>query len=329
MNTFILSLFTKEDKLKAKTLFQILVGKRTSSVLSYAYFHDLLHLFGCLPNLTEELLETSLNQLKEQGILEEEDGQWFLINEQDILNKSLLEQVDYFKFGRKEMEIWRSVQFLVQAVSFLATDKNYVPIESSPFYTERVRQIIYQYRDEIKETLYVELKDVFTKLNVEQANLLAGTFSGNHRNGEVFFQLLPEDLQEEPWKKLSISCGLHSFCAEVQTQKPRILYSFLKPLFIQNLNKSMLVTRKMLQSGASVGQVMQQRRLKLGTVQDHIIEWALLEETFPFEKFIDNQQNLMELPEDSWKQSYKELVEQFDSNFLEIRLYQIWRKGQC
>ena len=76
-------------------------------------------------------------------------------------------------------------------------------------------------------------------------------------------------------------------------------HSFLKPLFIQNLNKSMLVTRKMLQSGVSVGQVMQQRRLKLGTVQDHIIEWALLEETFPFEKFIDNQQNLLELPEDS------------------------------
>jgi uncharacterized protein YpbB len=71
---------------------------------------------------------------------------------------------------------------------------------------------------------------------------------------------------------------------------------------------------------------MELRRLKPGTIQDHVIEWALVDEQFPFEKFITHQEILATLPDDSWKYSYKDLVEQYDVAFLEIRLYQIWRK---
>jgi uncharacterized protein YpbB len=53
MDTFILSLFSTEDKLKPSTLYQVLSGKRTSSVLTYAFFHNLLHLSGVCPQLTE------------------------------------------------------------------------------------------------------------------------------------------------------------------------------------------------------------------------------------------------------------------------------------
>lgn len=38
MDSFILALFSDNDKLRPSTLYQILIGKRTSSVLSYAFF---------------------------------------------------------------------------------------------------------------------------------------------------------------------------------------------------------------------------------------------------------------------------------------------------
>jgi len=42
---------------------------------------------------------------------------------------------------------------LVQVASYLDRHQPYVPLESSPFYTERVRQFVHQHRKEMKETI--------------------------------------------------------------------------------------------------------------------------------------------------------------------------------
>jgi uncharacterized protein YpbB len=171
MDTFILSLFSTEDKLKPSTLYQVLSGKRTSSVLTYAFFHNLLHLSGVCPQLTETVFYTIINQLKKEQQLIEIDGLLTVSQEINCEAKKYLAGVDFFKFGRKEQEIWRSIQFLVQVASYLESDEKYIPLESSPFYTERVRQFVYRYREVMKATVYQELVTVFTNLPKEKADL--------------------------------------------------------------------------------------------------------------------------------------------------------------
>lgn len=326
MDTFILSLFSIEDKLKPSTLYQVLSGKRTSSVLTYAFFHNLLHLSGVCPQLTETAFYTIINQLKKEQQLIEIDGLLTVSKEINCEAKKYLAGVDFFKFGRKEQEIWRSIQFLVQVASYLGSNEKYIPLESSPFYTERVRQFVYHYREVMKETVYQELVTVFTNLPKDKADLLAQTFTGLEQNGAVFFQILPEDVQQLPWSNVAMASATHLFFKEISQYPDFLLYQFIKPLLAQNINTSMLKTRKLFKQEYTFEQVMEFRRLKPGTIQDHVIEWALVDEQFPFEKFITHQEILATLPDDSWKYSYKDLVEQYDVAFLEIRLYQIWRK---
>lgn len=76
--------------------------------------------------------------------------------------------------------------------------------------------------------------------------------------------------------------------------------------------------------GDSVEQIMEKRRIKRGTVNDHLIEWALLDPTFPFQRF--DTALLKKLPEASWKNSYQELQALLTTDFLTIRLLQIAQK---
>ena len=69
MDSFILALFSDTDKLRPSTLYQILIGKRTSSVLSYAFFYDRLGLFQALPQLNEREYQQTIADLIQQGML--------------------------------------------------------------------------------------------------------------------------------------------------------------------------------------------------------------------------------------------------------------------
>lgn len=330
MNAFILSLFSKEDKLKPSTLYQILIGKRTSSVLTYAFFHDLLHLSAAFPQLSEEKFDARLQTLIKAGKLEEtEDGLLLVAAQREGTTLPDFKEVDFFRFGRKETECWRLVQFLVQAVSYLDKAQQYVPLESSPFYIERVRLFIHQYREELSTSLFEELTVLFSNLGQDKADFLANTLTGDQQNGSAFFQLLPEASRKEPYVTLAIASATHSFFRELLQHKHFLLYHFLRPILLQNVNHSMLQTRKLFQQGYTFEQVKQRRRLKQGTIQDHIIEWALLDEDFPFDLFLPDSTQWSELPKDSWKYSYKTLVSSYDLSFLEIRLCQIWKRREA
>ena len=98
MNEFILALFSAEDKLKPSTLYQVLVGKRTSSVLTYAFFHDLLPLSAVLPELAEKQFYEHLRQLQKEQRLRT-DGE-LLSAAAPTAREPRLSEVDFFKYGR-------------------------------------------------------------------------------------------------------------------------------------------------------------------------------------------------------------------------------------
>ncbi|MDN6639775.1 MAG: helix-turn-helix domain-containing protein [Tetragenococcus sp.] len=334
MDEFILSLFMmRNDKLKKTTLYQILVGKHTSSVLCYAYFHDLLPFFSVLPTLGEEEFYQNLADLTNKGWLEKEEQHFSLaksVSTANLLQTSTFQPLDFFRFGRKEEICWRSLRFLLQVVSFLGKEKSYIPLENAPIYTERVRTVIHQYKGNLADLLYQEMSQLFQALSEEHADLLAQTLSGYQQEGAAFFQLTPDKYEQLPWSSLYKSAAVHHFLAQVTKHPNDLLYKFLRPLLLQNYNQSMLQTRTLIQQGNSMEQVMQQRKLKRGTVQDHLIEWALADKSFSFADFLSQatQNKLKNMPKASFTYSFKELAETFDATFLEIRLYQIWRKKQ-
>ncbi len=56
MIVFILSLFSSGHKLRISSLYQLLVGKRTTSVLIYGFTHELLFIHNSFPELKQDIL---------------------------------------------------------------------------------------------------------------------------------------------------------------------------------------------------------------------------------------------------------------------------------
>ena len=122
--------------------------------------------------------------------------------------------------------------------------------------------------------------------------------------------------QEEPWNQLYRQHAIDLFLAQVKEGELARLISTLDQ---QNLNKSMLKTREFFLAGKSESEILRLRHLKQGTINDHFIEWALMEETFPFERF-----QLVDFSHLSIEQVIDQRYQEYDIPYLSFRLSQIY-----
>lgn len=332
MNIFILALFQKNHKLKSTTLYQILIGRRTTSVLSYAYFNELLPVFGSFPKLTEKEFTKNLHRLaKEKKILpsESDANYWERNSEKEAVEiPAFFSALNYYRYGRKEEEVWRLIQFIIQVASYLGKSNQYLPIENSPYYLAQTRQFVKQHKAELNEKIYEELTTIFGALSDENADFLAQSLIGYQQNGSAFFQLIPEEYQATPWNQLYLSAMRHRFYQELEKHPDFLLTRFIQPVLLANANQSAKLSQEMFQQGATLDQICQQRRIRPGTLHDHLIEWAFEDVKFPFKRLLSPQavEAFSQLPEESWNYTYKELLGTSNFSFFELRLYQIQQK---
>ena len=106
------------------------------------------------------------------------------------------------------------------------------------------------------------------------------------------------------------------------------MYQFVADLFAENRNKSAVLSIQRFKEGMTLAQISQQRRLKQGTLHDHMIEWAISDEQFPFQAFLsaEHYARLQQLPANSWQYPYRTLHLPPEISFFELRLYQIQEK---
>lgn len=326
MFDYILSLFSSGDKRRISTLYQVLTGKRTSSVLLYSFFEQLLPAHQSIPKLQKNEFEKILHQLEQQHLLKLMDNEAVITEKgKHYLKNRRSYQVDFGRYGRTAETSWRLLKFSVQVIANLSIQqKDYLPIETSPFYTMKIKSwLAAEERATLAELFYEEWQELFQQMPKEQADFLANQLTGRDRIGQLPYQLAPD--------KESFEIGLiqaeavHALLALLETKRTFTLYGLVSDLLRQNLNQSMLVTRQLALSGDTKETIMQKRRLKAGTLTDHLIEWALFFSDFPYERFISEQtirvlENLEE-PVKDWR--YQEVSSSRELDYGEFRLYQI------
>lgn len=334
MNEFILALFQEHGKLKPSSLFHLLKGKRTTSILSFGFFHDLLHLNGMLPKYEQEAFWHTIDTLIAEGSLVARDEE-VLITPSGIkaiqkLPTEFLEKVDYFTLGRRSEKMWRLVQFTVQVASNLGKTNHYLPLETSPEYTEKIRYLVRQYPDQLADRIFQELTVIFESMPAKAADYLAQTFTGHQVIGHAVYQLTPDNFREFPWSQLYHDSHTQYFFRLLQQHPDFLLYQLTAPYYLENENQSMHKTRELFLTGYSKEQIMKQRHLKAGTINDHLIEWALRDPRFPFSAFISSAalEKLVTLDGDYRNWDYREILAAYQIPFEEVRLYQIMRKRE-
>lgn len=320
MTLFILTLFQTGYKLRISTLYHLLVGKRTSSVLLHGFFYKNLAYLGIMPNLKEETFQKELQRLCANHLITTEDGLGELTpHGKKILaeNPFDLSGLDSLRYGRMRENSWQLLLFGLQVVSRLSfNEKNYLPIENRPYYLQQTKMWLAQSQPGLVASVQQELAEIFQRLSPEVADFLANQFSGHDFQGKTAFQLLPEKWQEAPWSTLYQQRAIDLFLAQAKTAE---LGRLLASLDQQNYNQSMLKTRAFFLAGKTVSEILMLRHLKQGTINDHFIEWALLTADFPFERFEKlSFENLTET------QIIDARYQEYEVPYLNFRLSQIY-----
>lgn len=330
MNELILSFFEEGNKMKGTTLYHLLRGRRTNSVLVYGFFHGVLPYLGAFPKLEESLIKKILKNHCSKGFLVEHDGEYQLTDEGRMaLKKNALRfpDIDYFSFGKTASMNWRLVKFAVQVVSYISYGENeYVPIETSPYYTIQVKNWLKrQEKAQLPTQIKTELATIFKQLSDTQVTFLSNQFSGRQIDGSVVYQLLPKTMQEFPYNQLFEDEAIHAFFRQLKKIPESILYALVKEGLKQNYNQSARQTIRLFLQGATKEQVMQIRHIKTSTINDHLIEWAIVDETFPFQRFISReaQVHLSQLDQPMLTWQYAEINERFSISYDSFRLFQI------
>ncbi|OEG14996.1 hypothetical protein BCR23_11490 [Enterococcus quebecensis] len=328
---FILALFQHGYKARTSTLYHLLKGKRTSSVLLYGFLYENLRFFHLIPELSETQFNKNITELVQRQFLVLDDGGEAKITAQG--KEILLQHENYFiwldnyRFGKTDETIWRLLQFTVQVISHLSyADKQYIPLEQSPLYQKQLKMYIKSMpKNQLIQTVKQEWTQIFLCLPKEEADFFAKQFSGYQQIGKASFQLM--DTKRTAFEKFLLKKErLHHLLQTIsKMSEDSFLKKFIMPLLKQNENKSMNETRYYLNRDLSIEDVAKERRMKKSTVQDHFMELALTSE-FPFERFISNNTchylNNYSGPYQEWvyrslKQNNPEL------DYFEFRLYQI------
>lgn len=288
MTDFILALFHTGHKLRISTLYHLLIGKRTSSVLIHGFFYRNLSLFDSFSQLEEKQFNRWIQQLIQKKWIEESDGFGQLTEAGQIklqsTQRTQLIDLNGLRFGRERQRMWQLSLLAVQVISYLTYHKKeHVPLDARPFFLYQIKKWLRQAEEGLLTDFPMELEQILAALSNEQANFLANQFSGYEQYGRVAFQLLSEEWQETPWDRLYYQNAIDAFLYQA-LQQPNFR-RLLRQLDQLNYNQSMLKTRKLYLSGLSLEEIGQQRRLKQGTLNDHFIEWALLADDFPFSDF--------------------------------------------
>lgn len=328
--SFILALFQHGYKVRTSTLYHLLRGKRTSSVLIYGFLYENLRFFQLFPMLPETQFNRIVADLIKQNLLcQTAEGEVQITDKGMQIATNDTEhyyRIDNYRFGKTDDRMWRLLQFTVQVISNLSYgNKHYIPLEHSPVFQKQVKQYIKSMpKARLIQTVKEEWNSLFSLLPKDEANFFAQQFSGYQIIGKTSFQLMAADT---PFKRfLNKKEKLHHLIHTILLMPNN---SFLKmlilPLIKQNENQSMSKTVLYLEKKISIEGMALQRQVKLSTIKDHLMEVALTQD-FPFEQFISPTTYFClddySKPYQEWTyQSVKQTNPALD--YFEFRLYQI------
>lgn len=320
MTLFILTLFQTGYKLRTSTLYHLLTGKRTSSVLLHGFFYGNLAYLGAFPSFKEDKFQKELGQLIDHQLISVEDGYGELTTKgkKKLSEASFeLDGLNNLRYGRMRENSWQLLLFAVQVISHLSFNKrDYLPIENRPYYLQEMKKWLAHSKPDLAGQFQNELVMVFQKLPQEQADFLANQFSGFGFQGKTSFQLLPEKWQREPWNVLYRQNAIDLFLAQINDGELLRLLSSLDQL---NINQSMLKTKEFFLAGKTINEILSLRHLKQGTINDHFIEWALMDKGFPFERF-----EIIEFNTLDDNQVINTRYQDYETPYLNFRLSQVY-----
>ncbi|WP_041556253.1 helix-turn-helix domain-containing protein [Carnobacterium sp. 17-4] len=323
---FCLSLYSKDYPIKPSTLYHILIGKRTASILFKAHTYQMIKFFSIFPNLKREQYNQMIQGFVAKGWIKANDAnEEFYLSEQGKAEVEVYFSEHFYPTnlnqllnGKATKEFWEKIVFLTQVLSELRyQNKRYLPVNKEWKNQLWVKNWLKNNpldKQDLAQSFGKEWIHVLKNLDSFAAEIVVSQLTGYEKFGKTITQLASMHKIEA----LEMAFLLQNAIIQVMDQVVRKKENY--PLFYliyqecirdpySNLSQSTRLTANYLDKGLSIENIALKRKLKANTISEHIIELAIIFPDFDISSVIPDSdyQHLVTAFQSNEKISYEEL----------------------
>ncbi|MCT2537417.1 helix-turn-helix domain-containing protein [Aquibacillus koreensis] len=280
-------------------IYHLLTGKRSSQTLQDAHMYQLTGYFGLIKSLQRKEFNKCMERMVKNGLISIDNdgvgfptkkGEDYLItnNQSNILEE--FKGMEYEKFA--ELFSLRLLLLIQTITNKKAESTGFIALTDDKQAQLWVKQLYRKYRHELDQLvtgIYHDLHAFLSKLTDQQASLFVERLTGYEKIGLSKLQLANKYkmniLDIEVW----LVYIYHKILTESIHEKDKYPYltlaleGIMDQTFVTN---SATVTYNMLQNGFTIDAIARSRRLKLNTIEDHIVEIAYMDPYFTIGNFV-------------------------------------------
>lgn len=322
-------------------IYHMLHGKKSSQTIQDAHLFGLTNIFGTIPRLTREQLDQNIQSFLEFKLIELTGrANVYVISEQGrselstyLKSSPLPASLNGWKYQNITSKFWRRLNLLIQTISHIVhNERRFYPIQQNHQVQAFVKEFLYanrQNRELIAQHLFDEIVSLLELQNELNRDVFVLKISGVNRIGLTFEQIGNRKKVEEWYVRFVFLDALHQMLSEILTKNDYPLLTSLindwKTGENLHLTQSTQTTMQYIQTGKSISQIAEIRRLKENTIEDHIVEIVLLDKGFPISEYIptEDENKIMSVIKHLNTRKLKEIKKAVDNeqiSFFQIRL---------
>ncbi|TFE03113.1 helix-turn-helix domain-containing protein [Jeotgalibacillus salarius] len=286
------------------SIYHLLKGKKTSQTIQDAQLFGISPLFQTYPSLSREIYDHKINHLEKSGLIKEIEQSKYIVTQkgkEQLIRFFSEKQFMFFLNGWKYHEItllfWNRLTLMVQTTSNLIHQEfQFLPINRDVQSQNWVRHKIREYGKDLSNyasELHKELTNLLSDNYPDTPELIVQKLSGYGMIGLTNRQLAEKMNCEIDEIHMRFVNGLHFIFAIIEKNRDHypLLFNMMELQVEKAIpyTKSTLETKKYLSKNFSIDRISAIRNLKRSTIEDHVLEVALLDKNFEIDPYVPKE----------------------------------------
>lgn len=335
---YLIMLLSAQQARRIRVIENILVNKRTVATLFWGMRYQILPWLGYRRKVSRRQFDIAWQNLLDAGLITivEQQAQLTARGEAQQRQFYSTHYQPRYQAAYLLMNVDQVIQRLLLATQVVSEysyeSRQYAPFSFNDDDLRAVKQwFTHQNKAQLVLTYKQELADFLATLTDEEADFMVSQFIGHEVAGEALTQLadrLAIDVETARLMQYDLFAGLAQYGLHL---KSGALYQLIAPMSsLTPMSNSAAQTYTLFQQRLSIQQISRTRRLKIGTVREHLLEAAIFEgANFPYDWVLSSSQQTQLATRygdeqiDHWQ--FQEQETDTADAFFYFRLYQIMR----
>lgn len=315
------------------SIYHLLNGKKSSQTIQDAHLFSLKKFFHILDSLTRETFDKLIEDLHTNNLISECGEQRYLLTKsgETLLSNGVLPLfLNGWRYHQISTVFWQRLSLLVQVVSNLAfKETRYVPIQKNKEVHSWIKAVLIRLqipKREVGKALFKELLECFEGEKSLNPSFLVFRLTGYQQIGLTLSQMAKNFNMDPGSYHIEFLNILHFLIQKVDHERKRFpLLSMLLEEIPANdsMTQSSRKTWLLLNEGYSIDQIAERRNLKVSTIEDHLVEFALHLDNFSIDRYVEMevQKKIIEISRRTGSKQLKQIRKELETaSYFQIRL---------